>query len=84
MGQLSHIEDIERREQQARAQEQQAAKAQKAEPAIHAMTAEEEEDFHGLNAHESMSNGHKFLIVLAVVITIAAILYIVNSWVHFV
>jgi hypothetical protein len=84
MGQLSHIEDIEQREEQARARERQAQAQIEHESSSLGMTAREEEDFHGLNKRESMSNGHKFLIVLALLITAAAILYIVNSWVHFV
>lgn len=48
------------------------------------MSAEDEEDFHGLSSVESMGIGQKFLIVLAVIVVIAAILYVLNSWLHFV
>lgn len=47
-------------------------------------TAKEEEDFHGLSSEDSMSGMQKVLIILAAIILIAAILYVVNSWVHFV
>ena len=48
------------------------------------MSAEQEEEFHGLDTTPPMGAGHKALIVVAVVVVIVAILYIVNSWVHFV
>ncbi len=48
------------------------------------MTAQQEADFHGVDADKPMGAGHRFLIILAVLVTIAAILYIVNSWVHFI
>lgn len=49
-----------------------------------AMTAQQEADFHGIDTNKPMSVGHRFLIILAVLVTVAAILYIVNSWVHFI
>lgn len=48
------------------------------------MTAQQEADFHGIETGKPMGVGHRFLIILAVLVTIAAILYIVNSWVHFI
>lgn len=48
------------------------------------MTAEQEEEFHGLDTTPPMGVGHKALIVIAVVVVIVAILYIVNSWIHFI
>lgn len=47
------------------------------------LTAQQEEDFHGLSSVESMGAGQKILIVLAVMVVIAAVLYILNSWFHF-
>lgn len=47
------------------------------------MTAQQEEDFHGLSSMESMGVGQKILIVLAVIVVIAAILYVLNNWLHF-
>lgn len=48
------------------------------------MTAQQEADFHGIDTSKPMGIGHRFLVILAVLVTIAAILYIVNSWVHFI
>ena len=48
------------------------------------LTAAEEEDFHGLSSTEGMGVGQKVLIALAVVVCVAAVLYVVNSWVHFI
>ena len=48
------------------------------------MSAQDEEDFHGLSSVESMVIGQKIIIVLAVIVFIAAILYVLNSWLHFV
>lgn len=98
MSKLSSIEDIEQRnreeqEQAARAQDEQQAKTSAVEPTASRqptsssnidMTAEEEEEFHGLDSKQPMGAGHKALIVLAVAVVIIAILYIVNSWTHFV
>lgn len=56
----------------------------KAEKEAENRTAEEEADFHGLSSEDSMSGMQKALIILALVIFVAAILYVVNSWVHFV
>lgn len=91
MSKLSHIEDVERRAQQA---QQAAAQAVTQEPEVASheqpvseqgdMSAEQEEEFHGLDTTPPMGAGHKALIVVAVVVVIVAILYIVNSWVHFV
>lgn len=47
-------------------------------------TAEEELEFHGLSSDDSMGAMQKVLIALAAIVFIAAILYVVNSWVHFV
>lgn len=47
-------------------------------------TAQQEAEFHGIDTSKPMGVGHRFLIILAVLVTIAAILYIVNSWVHFI
>ncbi|MGN0059628.1 MAG: hypothetical protein ACI362_03955 [Coriobacteriales bacterium] len=49
-----------------------------------AMTAQEEEDFHGLGSGDSMGVGQGVLIVVAIVVFVAAILYILNSWIHFI
>lgn len=46
--------------------------------------AEEEMEFHGLSSDDSMGGMQKALIIIAAVIFIAAILYVVNTWVHFV
>ena len=46
-------------------------------------TASQEEDFHGLSSVDSMGVGQKFLIVLAIVVVVAAVLYILDSWLHF-
>lgn len=48
------------------------------------MSARDEMEFHGLSSVESMGIGQKFLIVLAIIVVIAAILYVLNSWFHFV
>lgn len=48
------------------------------------MTAQEEEDFHGLGSGDSMGVGQGALIVVAIVVFVAAILYILNSWIHFI
>ena len=48
------------------------------------MTAEQEEEFHGLDTMQPMGGGHKALIVIALVVVAVAILYIVNSWIHFI
>lgn len=48
------------------------------------MTAQEEEDFHGLDSGDSMGVGQGALIVVAIVVFVAAILYILNSWIHFI
>ena len=47
-------------------------------------TASQEEDFHGLSSTQRMGAGQIALIVAAVVVCIAAVLYVVNSWVHFI
>ena len=91
MSKLSHIEDVERRNQQARqtvtqtvAPEPEAAVPEQSVFEQGDMSAEQEEEFHGLDTTPPMGAGHKALIVVAVVVVIVAILYIVNSWVHFV
>lgn len=48
------------------------------------MTAQEEEDFHGLGSGDSMGVGQGVLIVVAIVVFVAAVLYILNSWIHFI
>lgn len=48
------------------------------------MTAQEEEDFHGLGSGDSMGVGQGVLVVAAIVVFVAAILYILNSWIHFI
>lgn len=98
MGKLSHIEDVERRAQQEQADEPKAASPDSASRDIPNsetsqpdsvspqgdMSAEQEEEFHGLDSTQPMGAGHKALIVIAVVVVIVAILYIVNSWIHFI
>lgn len=88
MSKLSHIEDVERRAQQAAAQavaqEPEVASPEQPVSEQGDMSAEQEEEFHGLDTTPPMGTGHKALIVVAVVVVIVAILYIVNSWVHFV
>lgn len=48
------------------------------------MTAREEEDFHGLGSGDSMGVGQGVLVAAAIVVFVAAILYILNSWIHFI
>ena len=91
MSKLSHIEDVERRAQQAQqtvtqtvTPEPEAAVPEQSVSEQGDMSAEQEEEFHGLDTTPPMGAGHKALIVAAVVVVIVAILYIVNSWVHFV
>ena len=91
MSKLSHIEDVERRAQQAQqtvtqtvAPEPETAAPEQPISEQGDMSAEQEEEFHGLDTTPPMGAGHKALIVVAVVVVIVAILYIVNSWVHFV
>lgn len=98
MSKLSHIEDVERRAQQeqereARVPEHEPASdaATRAEqdapdvpPMQEDMTAEQEEEFHGLDSTQPMGAGHKALIAIALVVVAVAILYIVNSWIHFI
>lgn len=48
------------------------------------MTAQEEEDFHGLGSGDSMVVGQGVLVAAAIVVFVAAILYILNSWIHFI
>lgn len=91
MSKLSHIEDVERRAQQAQqtvtqtvAPEPEAVVPEQSVSEQGDMSAEQEEEFHGLDTTPPMGAGHKALIVVAVVVVIVAILYIVNSWVHFV
>ncbi len=91
MSKLSHIEDVERRAQQVQqtvtqaiAPDPEAAVSEQLISEQGDMSAEQEEEFHGLDTTPPMGTGHKALIVVAVVVVIVAILYIVNSWVHFV
>lgn len=91
MSKLSHIEDVERRAQQAQqtvtqtvALEPEAAVPEQSVSEQGDMSAEQEEEFHGLDTTPPMGAGHKALIVIAAVVVVIAILYIVNSWVHFV
>lgn len=99
MGSLSHIDDVEKKasaEQRARndapAAQTSADDAAGSSVEAHAedplgnadMTAEQEEEFHGLDSEQPMGAGHKILIIVALVVLMAAILYIVNSWIHFV
>lgn len=99
MGSLSHIDDVEKRasaEQRVRndASAAQAPVDDAPAPSVGAhaedplgnadMTAEQEEEFHGLDSEQPMGAGHKILIIVALVVLMAAILYIVNSWIHFV
>lgn len=99
MGSLSHIADVEGKadaEQQERSGASAAqaaaddasassADAHAEDPLANAdMTAEQEEEFHGLGSEQPMGAGHKILIIVALVVLAAAILYIVNSWIHFV
>lgn len=88
MSKLSHIEDVERRAQQTVTQtvapEPEAAVPEQPVSEQGDMSAEQEEEFHGLDTTPPMGTGHKALIVVAVVVVIVAILYIINSWVHFV
>lgn len=48
------------------------------------MTAQEEENFHGLGSGDSMGVGQGVLVAAAIVVFVAAILYILNSWIHFI
>ena len=96
MSKLSHIEDVERRAQQEQEREAQVSVPESASRPIPSdepdraevpsaqedMTAEEE--FHGLDTMQPMGGGHKALIVIALVVVAVAILYIVNSWIHFI
>lgn len=98
MSKLSHIEDVERRTQQEQAEGPKATssdsaprdipKPETAQPDIASpqgdMSAEQEEQFHGLDTTQPMGAGHKALIVIAVIVVAVAILYIVNSWIHFI
>ena len=99
MSKLSSIEDVERRAQQAQERAQQAVESAPAAAQTAAeptavpqttpveqgdMSAEQEEEFHGLDSTQPMGAGHKALIAIAVVVVIVAILYIVNSWIHFI
>lgn len=84
---VAHEEQTAHKAQDDKAREQddapQAASLETPDPQGR-MTAQQEADFHGVDASKPMGIGHKFLIILAVLVTIAALLYIVNSWVHFI
>lgn len=92
MGKLSSIEDVEQRKAQEAAAQQavrDAAYEEQVErieeiPRDENLSSEEEAEFHGLDSNQPMGTGHKALVILAVVVVIIAILYIVNSYVHFV
>lgn len=76
------VQTQQTQQSQSAVQETKPAKHSEFPPLDEDLTAEEEEEFHGLDAKQPMSTGHKMLIILAVVIVIIAILYIVNSWIH--
>ncbi len=96
MAKLSHIEDVEQRREQeeahatAHSAEVEPASVEpadaKAEPvaSVAKTSAEMEADFHGIDADEKMGFGQRILIISAVLVTLAAVLYIVNSWLHFI
>lgn len=90
MAKLTHIEDLERQAEARRAQAeaQQTAYEEQVErieeiPLDEDLTSREEEEFHGLDSSQPMGAGHKALIILALAVVAIAILYIVNSYVHF-
>ena len=90
MGKLSHIDDVEQRAQRQAAGQQATtgqsvdARRQPGASFEEDMTASEEEAFHGLDSSQPMGVGHKVLIILAVIVVAVAVLYIVNSWIHFI
>ena len=94
MSKLSHIEDVERRAQQEQEREAQVSVPESASRPIpsdepdraEAPSAQEDmtAEFHGLDTMQPMGGGHKALIVIALVVVAVAILYIVNSWIHFI
>ena len=91
MSKLSHIEDVERRAQQEQEREAQVSVPESAsrpipsdEPDRAEVPSAQEEEFHGLDTMQPMGGGHKALIVIALVVVAVAILYIVNSWIHFI
>ena len=87
MSKLSHIEDVERRAQQEQEREAQVSVPESASRPIPSdepdraevpsaqedMTAEQEEEFHGLDTMQPMGGGHKALIVIALVVVAVAI-----------
>lgn len=99
MSKLSHIEDVEQRNE-PRAEEQAVPRAQAPvkgadtgaqasaptpeELYAEGLPAEADEEFHGLESEQPMGALHKALIAVAVVVVAVAILYIVNSWIHFI
>ena len=98
MGNLSSIDEVE--QERAAADAADMAAAQQAQPQRAApgagqgkgapaapqleMTAEQEEDFHGLSDVDSMGAGQKALLVLAACVVVAAVLYVVNTYTHFI
>lgn len=93
MSKLSHIDEIEQRnlaaeEARTSAPEAESSSVVTDEPAPstpeHELPAEEDEEFHGLDSTKPMGAMHKTLIVLAVAVVVVAILYVVNSWIHFI
>lgn len=93
MARLSHIEDVEQRNEKQAAsdnaaqveQPTQAAEATvRSETQASELPAEADEEFHGLDSTQPMGTLHKVLIALATVVVAIAIVYIVNCWVHFI
>lgn len=99
MGKLTHIEDVERRkaedyeeraaahaecEERSRAAYEREVERIEEIPRDEDLSSEEEEEFHGLDSTQPMGTGHKALIILATIVVVVAILYIVNSWIHFI
>lgn len=72
------------REPQAQPQPHSSHEVPAQRPIDQEMTASEEEAFHGLDAKQPMSAGHKALTIIAAIVVVVTILYIVNSWIHFI
>lgn len=91
MSKLSHIDEIEQRKAAGAdtriVQDTQPVSAQAETGASQAaqaeLPAEQDEEFHGIDSEQPMGALHKTLIVLACIVVVVAILYIVNSWTHF-
>ena len=94
MSKLSHIEDIEKRQGAGQAQAKDIAMQNSRRVPVDnscekassdkELTSKEEIEFHGLDANQPLSMGHKTLIIFAAIVVFVAILYIVNSWIHFI